>query len=620
METQQQERTVESLIESFILVEDTQQDTGTEGAVAMVPEDESEKLNTSINDEKKNFGFVLLSQSVQSSQVEVPITLDQSTTEFPICNLLPENNEEKNLEKITENLENLIIEENLEKLKIEENQINEVPKPLTNSHHSPIDTVTIPEPVKKEENSNSESKLEEGEISEKESEIFAVKTEEKEKQVKKEKSEEDIRKKMVERKRNARALNVSTTEAPHFLKNDENYSKLNFSRVCPSLAKKLRNKIKDEIKPLELGEGDENKWEIFESASQFTFILPNLSVFSEKLKDWIENDLIQKDHMKFLEKYKTINWDAAQFDRLTPLFTQGDGNCLLHAITLGMFGIHDRDLVLRSLLHSTLTSHENQFKQRWLYQRSNQFEESTNSEWAAIIKEANPNPRSEKERVFEYLSKFHIFVLAHILRRPVIVYADRNVRDYQTEELIYELPVEERMDGIYLPLLCNSQSVHTDPLALGFHSNHFSPLVASFPSSHAENSDYTAKLALVDCDKNLLPVHYLSPEEEKDKLEVLSKWMVINYNDSIVTAEQIHTLQPEFTTALLDRYFAYAEEKHKEVKKPLIPSGPAPCVGGCGFMGTPATVSFLFNILFIGVLLISFKYRMDIVHCVLKRK
>ena len=41
--------------------------------------------------------------------------------------------------------------------------------------------------------------------------------------------------------------------------------------------------------------------------------------------------------------------------RLVPLATSGDGNCLLHAASLGMWGFHDRLLTLRKALFRTLT-------------------------------------------------------------------------------------------------------------------------------------------------------------------------------------------------------------------------------------------------------------------------
>ena len=53
--------------------------------------------------------------------------------------------------------------------------------------------------------------------------------------------------------------------------------------------------------------------------------------------------------------------------RLLPLATVGDGNCLLHAASLGMWGYHDRLLTLRKALYRTLTSHlaKGAIKRRW---------------------------------------------------------------------------------------------------------------------------------------------------------------------------------------------------------------------------------------------------------------
>ena len=42
--------------------------------------------------------------------------------------------------------------------------------------------------------------------------------------------------------------------------------------------------------------------------------------------------------------------------KLFPMSTVGDGNCLLHAVSLAMFGFHDRLLTLRRALHKSLVA------------------------------------------------------------------------------------------------------------------------------------------------------------------------------------------------------------------------------------------------------------------------
>ena len=47
----------------------------------------------------------------------------------------------------------------------------------------------------------------------------------------------------------------------------------------------------------------------------------------------------------------------------------GDGNCLLHAISLSMWGTEDEDLLLRRLLHEFLETNDMECRKRWQRER-----------------------------------------------------------------------------------------------------------------------------------------------------------------------------------------------------------------------------------------------------------
>ncbi|MGH0150019.1 UNVERIFIED_CONTAM: hypothetical protein FKN15_016900 [Acipenser sinensis] len=69
----------------------------------------------------------------------------------------------------------------------------------------------------------------------------------------------------------------------------------------------------------------------------YTFQLPDLSVYSEDFRSFIERDLIEQSTMVALEQAGRLNWWATMCTsckRLLPLATTGDGNCLLHAASL----------------------------------------------------------------------------------------------------------------------------------------------------------------------------------------------------------------------------------------------------------------------------------------------
>ena len=155
-----------------------------------------------------------------------------------------------------------------------------------------------------------------------------------------------------------------------------------------------------------------------------------------------------------LEQTGRLNWwaDTGTCQRLWPLATTGDGNCLLHAASLGMWGFHDRLLTLRNALYTFLTSGQavDAIYRRWRWQAAQQNYQSglslTESEWSeewnSVLRLASTEPRTNtnmpKRRsrlstvseddldnpLYESLEEIHVLVLAHILRRPIIVVAD----------------------------------------------------------------------------------------------------------------------------------------------------------------------------------------------------
>ena len=82
---------------------------------------------------------------------------------------------------------------------------------------------------------------------------------------------------------------------------------------------------------------------------QFTFTLPDLTRYTEDFRGFLEKDLIELSALISLEQSGRLNWwaDTGTCQRLWPLATTGDGNCLLHAASLGMWGFHDRYMGIR---------------------------------------------------------------------------------------------------------------------------------------------------------------------------------------------------------------------------------------------------------------------------------
>ena len=243
--------------------------------------------------------------------------------------------------------------------------------------------------------------------------------------------------------------------------------------------------------------------------------------------------------------------------KLEPLATSGDGNCLLHAASLYMWGLHDHSLVLRTALHRLLTKgvEREGVKRRWRYQtqlRNDEAggltftEEEWEFEWGEILRIATNKPRrqpitdslrrhSSLRLSYESLEEIHISVLAHTLRRPIIVISDRTIKDMSGQDLA---PIY--FGGIYLPLEVNPTACHKSPIVLAYDSSHFSPLVAIQESStnvseqqkprvkYARMSSRSkeAIIPLVSPDGALLPVQFIY---DPDKKNVQEKWSKMEY-------------------------------------------------------------------------------------------
>lgn len=125
-------------------------------------------------------------------------------------------------------------------------------------------------------------------------------------------------------------------------------------------------------------------------------------------------------------------------------------------------------------------------------------------DWSTLLSLAN-QPGSSLEQI-------HIFALAHIMRRPIIVYGVKFVKSFRGEDIGYA-----RFEGLYLPLLWEQSFCIKSPIALGYTRGHFSALVPTEPYSRIDaardDSEDVTFLPLMDCEQKLLPIHFLTQNE-----------------------------------------------------------------------------------------------------------
>ncbi|XP_071863890.1 OTU domain-containing protein 7B isoform X3 [Bombus fervidus] len=248
---------------------------------------------------------------------------------------------------------------------------------------------------------------------------------------------------------------------------------------------------------------------------EFTFSLPDLTVYPDSFRQFLERDLIEGGCLTSLEAAGRLNWWCGGCKNgsnrvLWPLATSGDGNCLLHAASLGMWGFHDRLLTLREALYNTLAKGEYRHAlfRRWKWRQMglnaasglSYTEAEWLTEWQTIVDMASPILRNQTATSYQSLEEVHILALAHALKRPIIVIAETMLKDAEGVALA---PIP--FGGVYLPLEVSPTRCHRTPLLLAYHSAHFSPLVTvDGASDFGDGCNEGVSIPLIDPDTGQL--------------------------------------------------------------------------------------------------------------------
>ncbi|CAH8849681.1 unnamed protein product [Trichobilharzia szidati] len=219
-----------------------------------------------------------------------------------------------------------------------------------------------------------------------------------------------------------------------------------------------------------------------------TFALPHsITKFPAPVKQLLLSELCDMQAQSELEDdAKAINWwfipGQKQSNRLFALWNRTAGDCLLDSVLQACWGVFDRENCLRRALAESLQNCEANFYPRWRDYEALQAachyildEDQCQRDWENVLAAAC-QPR-------EALEQIHIFALSHVLRRPIIVYGVKYIKNYRGEPIGIA-----NFQGIYLPLLWEKSFCSRNPIVLGFTRGHFTALVPVEPYPIASSS------------------------------------------------------------------------------------------------------------------------------------
>ncbi|XP_012283691.1 ubiquitin thioesterase trabid [Orussus abietinus] len=349
------------------------------------------------------------------------------------------------------------------------------------------------------------------------------------------------------------------------------------SYVAPDLAAQIRRHVTNSIR---LRKGSFPCYFVTDMA---TFALPaEVEDLPSIVQEQMLEELLDREAQQQLEggggEPPALNWSLEITERLGSrlhaLWNRSAGDCLLDSAMQATWGVFDRDNALRRALADSLQQAGQFFYPRWREYETSQAsrmldftleETQWQDDWESLLATA-AQPGSALEQL-------HVFALAHILRRPIIVYGVKYVKSFRGEDIGYA-----RFEGVYLPLLWEPSFCIRSPIALGYTRGHFTALVPIEPyassripplSSHGgvgvgggnspmqqmQMQMQTTFMPLMDRECKLLPIHFLSSDEIGREEAILKQWLdVCTTEGGILVAQQKLLKRPLLVAQMLEEW------------------------------------------------------------------
>lgn len=182
--------------------------------------------------------------------------------------------------------------------------------------------------------------------------------------------------------------------------------------------------------------------------------------------------------MLTLHNAKCLNFEPS-FCHLETLITKADGNCLVHASSMEINGHDDVDYTERKTLYEYFLNGSMELKKHWKWQESiwNSMDDiimteaDWEREWELVISLASADIPPSKTQL-QSLETIHVFGLANMYKRPIIVVADQ-------WNHIGNVVSRDRFGGIYLPILHKPEQCSKNPIIIAYRASHFNAMTTS---------------------------------------------------------------------------------------------------------------------------------------------
>jgi len=311
---------------------------------------------------------------------------------------------------------------------------------------------------------------------------------------------------------------------------------------------------------------------------------PEIEDLPLNIQEQLMDELLDKDAKSELESELCINWSeeitSSLGSRLYPLWNRSAGDCLLDAALQATYGVFDRDNMLRRAIADSLTEAGHVFYPRWKEWETRQAQELhfslADSQWAADWADL----LSLASQPGAALEQTHILCLAHVLRRPIIVYGIKYVKSWRGENLGYA-----KFEGVYLPLLWDPSFCYRSPIALGYTRGHFCALVPPEPDPGCGGgagggaapppAPQCCYLPLVGRDLSPLPLHFLSRCELGREEELLKQWLDVGLTESgVMVAQQTISRPPLLVAQMTEEWLNYYRKIAQSTSAPVAGRNP----------------------------------------------